>query len=226
LRILFHFYLEGLNDMKVGIQRICLVTILSWSTACISCIRSDSAHKDASAKPAKPAAEESFDFVMETFRRRMEDTPIGFVVSDGTGRSTLTGTNKVSYELIRPATPSDPYKAIVTVVSRSSYSIKRTKVNPQDEGRDKNSKDDSSATSGDDAKSEFISANPNSQPPAEATKPAGGAPADELVARRPDEEVRKYELLYKDGRWVLTTQLNKETEQSIQNAFDSALAVQ
>ncbi len=213
--------------MKVGIQRIGLVAILSWSAACVSCNRSDSTHKAVSAKPAKPAAEESFGYVMETFRRLMEDTPIGFVVSDGIGRSTLTGTNKVSYELIRPATPSDPYKAVVTVVSRSNYSIKRTKDNPQDEGRDKNSKDDAAAKTGDETKSEFISANPSSQPPTDAAKSApGGAPSDEVVARRPNEEVRKYELLYKDGRWVLTTELNKETEQSIQNAFNSALAVQ
>lgn len=210
--------------MMAGIQRICLVTVLSCSAACISCDRSESSRKVAS---AKPAAEESFDFIMETFRRRMEDTPIGFIVSDGTGRSTLTGTNKVSYELIRPATPSDPYKAVVTVVSRSNYSIKRTKENSQDDARDKNSKDDSSSKPGDEAKSEFISANSVSPAPADAAKSTpGAAPSDELVARRPDEEERKYELLYKDGRWVLTTELNKETEQSIQNAFNSALAVQ
>lgn len=213
--------------MKVGIQRICLVTILGLSAACISCNRSETSRKVTSAKPAKPAAEESFDYIMETFRRRMEDTPIGFIVSDGTGRSTLTGTNKVSYELIRPATPSDPYKAVVTVVSRSNYSIKRSKENPQDEGHDKNSKDDSSARPGDEGKSEFISANPVSPVPADAARSVPGAtPSDDVVARRPEEEVRKYELLYKNGRWVLTTELNKETEQSIQNAFNSALAVQ
>lgn len=213
--------------MKVGIQHICLAMILSWSAACISCKRSEtSPNKAVSTKPAKPAPEQSFDFVIETFRRRMEDTPIGFVVSDGTGRSTLTGTNKVSYELIRPATPSDSYKAVVTVVSSSNYSIKRTKEIAKDERHEKNPKDDASAKSGDEAKSEFISANPVNQPPGEAANPAGGAPGDELVARRPDKEEHKYELLYKDGRWVLTTPLNKETEQSIQNAFDSALASQ
>lgn len=214
--------------MKVGIQHICLTAILCCSAACVSCNRGETArNKAASSKPAKPAPEESFDFIMETFRRRMEDTPIGFVVSDGTGRSTLTGTNKVSYELIRPATAADPYKAVVTVISRSNYSIKRTKDNPQDEGRDKNSKDDAAANGGDEAKSEFITAKSNTQAPTDSAKgTASGTPSDELVARRPDEQVRKYDLLYKEGRWVLTTELNKETEQSIQNAFNSALAVQ
>ena len=62
---------------------------------------------------------------------------------------------------------------------------------------------------------------------AEPSKPAASSHGgDETVTRRPDVERRTYELLYKSGRWELVTELNKETEQSIQNAFKSALETQ
>lgn len=209
--------------MKVGVRQLCFLAALGSCLASLSCNRGDSNPSQAAGtKSAKPAPEESLDLIMATFRRRMEETPIGFVVADGNGRSTLIGTNKVSCEVLRPANPSDPYKAVVTVVSRSTYSIKRTKDNPQEEGGPK-SKDDASVVGGE----EFVSTNAGGQAPAEPV--AGGESAkssDDVVARRPDEEVRKYELLHRNGKWVLTTELNKETEQSIQNAFNSALAVQ
>jgi hypothetical protein len=47
-----------------------------------------------------------------------------------------------------------------------------------------------------------------------------------VVARRPEEETRKYELDYVDGRWKLVTELNPDTESSIQNAFKNALDTQ
>jgi hypothetical protein len=155
----------------------------------------------------------------------MEDTPIGFVVADGKGRSTLVGTNKVSYELIRPATPADSYKAVVTVISRSSYSIKRTKESSQEDGGQK-SKDESTGKPGSESNNDLSSTTGGSPTLAESAAGGEQAKSSDDTLRRPDEEVRKYELLHKNGKWVLTTELNKETEQSIQNAFNSALAHQ
>ena len=43
---------------------------------------------------------------------------------------------------------------------------------------------------------------------------------------RTDQRERKYELQYVDGRWRLVTPLQKETEQSIDNAFTTALGKQ
>jgi hypothetical protein len=48
----------------------------------------------------------------------------------------------------------------------------------------------------------------------------------EQVIPHEDREDRKYELLYQDGKWILVTELNKETEQAVQNAFKSALDTQ
>lgn len=226
---MFPLVLEGLTDMKrVGLYKLFCLALAVLCVASGSCRQHEATSpKTAAGTALKPPAEESFDLIMETFRRRIEETPIGFVISDGSGRSTLTGTNKVSYELVRPATPADSYKAIITVVSHSNYSIKRTKENHSEDGRDKSHAGDSATAPGAGADTEYLSTGKAQPPPTEAApEKASAAPADDVVARRPEEEIRKYELLYKDGRWILTTTLNKDTEQSIQNAFNSALANQ
>lgn len=207
------------------LQQVCVAAVIGIAAVCVSCNRhGDTSGSAVVSKSTKPAPEESFDRVMETFHRRMEETPIGFVIADGSGRSTFSGTNKVTEELIRPATPNDPYKAVVTVVSRSNYSIKRVKES--DDPRDKKTARDETAAQGRADVTTETSSTSASQPADAAKNSASGKPADDFIARRPDEEVRKYELLYKDGRWVLITALNRETEQSIQNAFNSALAAQ
>src|SRR5262245_3334264 len=67
---------------------------------------------------AKPTPEQSFDMIMETFRRRIEGTPSGFVVDNaGGGRSRLMASNKVSSEVFPPEKEGDPYRAEVTVFS-------------------------------------------------------------------------------------------------------------
>ena len=201
------------------------------AAACISCSQQEThSNKSAAVRNAKPGPEESFDVIVETFRRRIEETPVGFVVSGAGSRSTMVGTNKVSYELIRPANETDPYKAVVTVTSQSRYSIKRTKDSSEDAGRE-NSVDPKAsnplAETGDDNGVESFDSGLVGTPAAESPKASTPSRTTEaVVARRPDEEQRKYELLYQNGRWNLVTELNKETEQSIQNAFKSALDTQ
>jgi hypothetical protein len=215
----------------LGIRLAFLATSLGVAAACISCSHQDTHNsKAATAKNAKPGPEESFDLIIETFRRRMEETPIGFVISDSSGRSTMTGTNKVSHELIRPANETDPYKAVITVTSQSRYSIKRAKDSSEDADREKNADpkaDNPLAETGDDSGVESFDPGLIGKPAAESSKTSGPArTTPDVIRRPPDEEVRKYELLYQNGRWILVTELSKETEQSIQNAFNSALDTQ
>ena len=54
----------------------------------------------------------------------------------------------------------------------------------------------------------------------------GSDNSDVTVTRKADRQERKYELVYENGRWVLTTKLDPNTEQSIQYAFDRALESQ
>src|SRR5688572_23283186 len=79
------------------------------------------------AQVAKPGPEESFAVIVETFRRGVEDIPIGFVVRDTAGgHSMMTGRNDVTHELIPPAKQGDPYKGVITVESESRYSLQRS----------------------------------------------------------------------------------------------------
>ena len=122
-----------------GYQQFAIVAALLVAACCVSCNRSGTT----ASTVAKPGPEESLSQIMDVFRRRMEDTPIGFVAANSSGRSAMSGTNKVSYNFIRPTTEGQPYKAIITVVSQSHYSVLRTVEPPKDEGRDKAGKDKS-----------------------------------------------------------------------------------
>jgi hypothetical protein len=200
-----------------GVRLLVLTAAALISASNISC-------KEAPPKHAttKPGPEESFSLIYDTFNRRMQDTPIGFAVANASGgRTTMIGKYTLEKELIPPA-EGQPYRAIITVTSESRYSIRQGQENADeadDEKASQKKKGESPAT--DDAGKDSL--DPTAGVPAEGQKPVR---PEEQVARREEAEQRKYELVYRDGRWTLVTELNKETEQSIDNAFRSALATQ
>jgi hypothetical protein len=209
----------------IGIRFTVLTMGMISALSGISCNDHSTAPKHAAVN-AKPGPEESFETIMEMFRRRMEEVPIGFVVSDASSRSTLTGTNKVSHELIKPANAGEPYKAVVTVTSQSRYWVARTK---ETDDADRDAKEAAAKN----AKQAVESGAEN----ANSSDPSASAPSGDLRSHGPltgertalpssDEDQRKYELVYENGRWKLVTQLNLETEQSVQNAFNNALDTQ
>lgn len=178
---------------------------------------------------AKPSPEEKFKQVMDSFRRKVEDQPIGFVVADGGSRSTMVGSNKVSYEITKPATPADHYKAVVTVASQSRYSLHRTKNTSEENEREKNArKQNQNSTDHGDKKFTDIGSNLGSAPSQDSSPIASKSkqPDEDTVTRRPDEQIRKYELTYENEHWQLVSKLDKKTEGSIQFAFDEALAAE
>jgi hypothetical protein len=46
------------------------------------------------------------------------------------------------------------------------------------------------------------------------------------VTRRVDETERVFDLEYRNGKWVLLTKPDPNTERAVQSAFDEALATQ
>jgi hypothetical protein len=183
------------------------------------------------AKPrlsANPGPEESFDLIVETFRRGVEDVPVGFVMSTEGGHSRMVGQNKVAHELIPPAKDGDPYKGVITVNSESSYSMRRS-TDKEEASEEKTDSQESESVIPDlddpggiqALQSDLLNANGLS---------GSGRPRlpvrDPAVSSTKDTVVRNYDLLYKNGRWSLVTKLDPETEQSIINAFDRALKTQ
>ena len=204
--------------------------ILSSGTGCQKQVEGVSSAAPA-ARLAKPTPEDNFALVVEDFRRGVQDIPIGFVLQEEGGHSMMTGRNKVTHELIPPAKDGDPYKAVITVVSESNYSIQRVQgegnenAQQDEEASDEGSNDPLSADESDGAEvfdSDLVSTPKDTPKNRRSPQSAGG----KTVARQADSEERKYELVYKDGKWELVTELDLKTEKSIQNAFDHALSMQ
>jgi hypothetical protein len=195
----------------------------------------EQATSDASAgaakDPKKPTPEESFQLIVDTFRRGMEDVPIGFVMREESGQSMMVGKREVSHQLIRPTKESEPYRAIITVHTQSRYSIQRTKVpeeNVSEEQADVGSSgvDPLGEPDGESGLETFDSELVDAPSSSKETRRSTATPTGELVARRPDEGQQKYELVYENGLWTLVTKPDPETEQSIQYAFEKALKTQ
>jgi hypothetical protein len=207
----------------LGVRTLMVFAAILGAVNCMSCgHQASTASTPPASKFLKPTPEESLTFIMDTFRRRMEETPIGFVIADSNGRSTMTGTNKVSYELVRPADGSDHFKAVVTVKSESHYSMKRTKDASDDKSDEQNKGSVLPPEEGQDG-SESFDSSVAIKPTPDATDSSS---RKEEVARRPEQQTRTYELDYQEGRWKLVTELNPETESSIKNAFQNALDTQ
>jgi hypothetical protein len=180
--------------------------------------------------PKKPTPEESFQLIVDTFRRGMEDVPIGFVMREEGGQSMMVGKREVSHELIRPTKDGEPYRAFITVNTQSRYSIQRTKV-PEEKAAEKEADAGSSGVGSlgeTDDETGLETFDPELAGPPGSTNESSRAtaPAEQLVARRPDEGQQKYELVYENGLWTLVSKLDPETEQSVRSAFDKAFKTQ
>jgi hypothetical protein len=184
----------------------------------------------ASGKPAiaKSTPEQRFQNILDSFRHKIEGQPVGFVVAEGGSRTTMMGTNTVTSELIRPETPDGHFKAVITVSSESRYSVRRTKTADESD-HEKNSQNKGSSALDDPKEKKGVGilepdlAQPgHSAPSSSATK----TPEEDVVSRRPNQDVRKYELVDDGDHWVLITKPDPKTEQSIEFAFSEALARQ
>jgi hypothetical protein len=176
----------------------------------------------------KPGPEESFKLIVETFRRGIEDIPIGFVIRQESGQSMMVGKNEVSHKLIRPAKEGDPYRAIITVTSQSRYSIQRTREEPAPEDVEEPSvasdlTDESDEENGQEIFDSELVGGTNSK---NETRRKSPGETEQFVARRPDEGQRDYALVYENGEWRLITETDPETEQAIRDAFNRALKTQ
>jgi hypothetical protein len=210
---------------SAGLLTRALILVLI-AIMCVGC--DHSAERKAAAAAAMQGPEPSFKRIIDSFRRKIEDQPVNLVVSDGVNRTTVAGSNTVSYELTPPPTPNDRYKATVTVTTKSQYSLRHsTKTDENDQPPQKPRKNP-------------LDREDNKGIPLPSTADATPKPSDEqtgksdskskepqeTVARRQGTESKKYELVYENNKWLLLTAIDPKTEKSIQFAFDEALSVQ
>ncbi|MEX0641482.1 MAG: hypothetical protein WD468_02210 [Pirellulales bacterium] len=184
---------------------------------------------------AKPAAEQSFELIMETFKRRIEGTPSGFISKQQGARSRLTASNQVTSQVIPPAQEGEPYRAEVTVVSETRYSLQR----PTEETDDSTKKDDDDRNNK--RSGPGIVDNPadintglnildpgliGSTGDEGQTQQASPSKSEPEFSRRNDKEERTFKLEYKNGRWALMTKPDPKTERAIELAFEESLSTQ
>ncbi len=187
----------------------------------------------------RPAAVQSFDEIAQVVKSALETGGVGgvqggFVDEKGNARSQFSVHNNVTSELIPPTDGSDAYRAKITVKSKTTYSLRHipdTEKKDSDQDNKKNNKgQDSGANPMDDTPQtgpngvEVLDPGLVSSPA--KSKPLPGNKVDNSVSRLADEESRTYDLAYENGRWVLKTELDPKTEQSVSNAFKFALAQQ
>jgi hypothetical protein len=218
--------------IRPALRQILLTISLAIPALCLGCNQHASAGKPAVI--AKSTPEERFQRILESIRHKIDGQPFGFVVADGGTRTTMLGTNKVSSKLIPPEDSIDHFRAVITIETESHYSLRRSKNSTaEDTERDQSGKNpnQNQKVLADPKEKKGIgildpdlagnSHNDNSQ-----SAPKSKEPGEDTVTRQRDEEVRNYELVDNGGRWVLLTKLDPKTEQSIQFAFDEALARQ
>jgi hypothetical protein len=218
---------------RVEYQLALLTTVATLAAGSMGCTDSSNLSAGPSGGETrtlqKSGPEDSFDVILETFRRGVEGVKIGFVARREGGHSMMSGDNKVSHELIPPRNDGDPYKAIITVESQSSYSLQRTiTTDDHEENNNSGSKNSSPGLGSEDNPVDILDSDLVGNPTEAAAPSRAQANVDSTtIARRPQAPTKKsYELQYENGRWGLVTKLDPETEQGIKNAFDHALKTQ
>jgi hypothetical protein len=216
-----------MNRSSVGHVFAAVALIVAAATGCQK-QAGDTKAKAAPAVTTKPTPEESFELIVETFRRGVEDVPFGFKVDDGSGgRTMMTGRNVVTHKLIPPAKEGEPLKAEIKVASKSQYSLQRSTEQPEADSEESEDATDTEST--DDSDVQIFDPAVASTPGAGTDRRATTTKEDKsavTVARRDDQDERTYELVYENGRWKLVTKLDPKTEELIKFAFDRALATQ
>jgi hypothetical protein len=203
--------------------------------ATLGCERSGSRSKQAD---VRPPAEKSFDEISQIIKGALETggggMQGGFVDNKANARSQFSVHNDVTSQLIAPADGSDAYRAKITVKSRTTYSLRRIPDSDKkgsDQDKKKNNGQDSGANPADDTPQvgsngvEILDQDTVSST-SKGGRPLPGGKPDDAVSRLADEDSRTYELAYENSRWVLKTELDPKTEQSVSNAFKYALSLQ
>ena len=201
--------------------------------ATLGCERSGSRSKQAD---VRPPAEKSFDEIAQIIKGALETggggMQGGFVDNKGNARSQFSVHNDVTSQLIAPTDGSEAYRAKITVKSRTTYSLRRIPDGEKNSDQDKKKSNgqDSGTNPADDTPKvgsngvEILDQDTVSS--SKGGRPLPGSHPEGAVSRLADEDSRTYELAYENSRWVLKSELDPKTEQSVSNAFKYALSLQ
>ena len=175
----------------------------------------------AAAATTRVAPEAGFDEIVRLIKSGIElkasGPPSGISIQSDRASSRLQITNVVTSQLIKPTDSTTPYRGIITVTSTSTYSLRKSADDADDQKKQDASPDDKRYL--DNPDDEGFDSLDNQLVTDAPADDSSGTDTIESVQRRTDTDVRNYELAYHDGHWALMTKLDPETEKSVDNAF-------
>jgi hypothetical protein len=214
----------------IGSSIVVAVTAMLFVAGC----GKSSSDSPATLAATKPKPEQSFELIMETIKRRIEDAPSGFVTERDGGRSRMMASNKVTSQVFPPTQQGETYRAEVTVVSESRYSLQRLVEEPEESTKQDDGRNDQRSGANPLDNPGNIGAGLDILDPELVASSGGEGSArqgpnvkvESEFSRRNEKEERTFKLEYKGGRWMLLTQPDPETERAIALAFEEALGSQ
>jgi hypothetical protein len=197
---------------------LCRLAILPIAVTWSACDKSAPAVAD------QPSPEEGFKFIVSTIRRAIETTSSGVMpsgsLSGGGGFTALSIRTQVADEYIAPATDGDAPRGRITIASESEIMIQPGARNGEDGNeRKSNELGGPSAEGATDIESLIQAARSQSGR-------GNGPPLSESSLPRTSKASKTYELVHKDGRWTLETDIDREKEPAAFEALDYALKTQ
>ena len=190
-------------------RRLMWAPLFFVAAACISAC----AEKPRQPRPAPPppTAEERFDNLVQALKRQFNNIdPLPPSMSDynsPAGVPVTSSKTTVEHELIPPSEEGQPYRAVVTLNTRSTVTV----VLPfKEKEEDETPGDEDQETDGQAA---------GVSPSSDTIDRLGNSP----IRTVPHEDVRRLELEFQEGKWVLLTEIDEENEPFTAAALDYAL---
>jgi len=195
-----------------GLALIALLT--SWGC-------DDSATSGGGQAPISP--EESFRSIVATIRRGIETSGgalAGGVPHRDGGFTTIAVSNKVVDKYIAPANETELPRGTITIESESHVTIQRA---PAGEGRTEQPADNADTN---DAGLTVDVSDPVAMAQSRNSSRRAARSSSDAPIARPNKATMSYELVHREGRWELVTEIDKEKNRAAHEAFDYALKTQ
>jgi hypothetical protein len=161
-----------------------------------------------------PSPEESFKFIVDTIRRSIESTSGGVFAPSGGGYTALSMRYAVVDEYLPPHEANESPRGRITIEEESEVTIQPAQRG-DDEMREADDRDN--AASGGSLQS----------PSARSQTRSGEGPSfKEAPLPRTNKASKVFELVRKNDRWELATEINREKDPAVFEAFDYALKTQ
>lgn len=163
----------------------------------------------------KPLAERQFDHIMQDIKRVVESKdPLRSETMPTVGGAGAEWRTTVTHDLIKPENESDPYRAVIHVNTVSTITVIKIDQPDFEEKSKANDKQSETATEGLEGIEQLGEASPGLNIPSSPIKTFDNS------------QSRDYEMIHENGRWRLLTELDPDTERTIEFAFSAAISRQ